>query len=45
MAAALHDQLISVRDSGQHGHYGSNPCVTAKVVQLGRRPRLHLCGS
>ncbi|MFD9700865.1 alpha/beta fold hydrolase [Lentzea sp. NPDC059081] len=31
MAARLGDQLISVRDSGRHGHYGSNPCVTAKV--------------
>ena len=27
----LGDQLISVRDSGKHGHYGSNPCVTAEV--------------
>ena len=31
MAAALGDQLISVRDSGEHGHYGSNPCVTEKI--------------
>jgi hypothetical protein len=31
MAAALGDQLISVRDSGEHGHYGSNPCVTDKI--------------
>ncbi|HWO63348.1 MAG TPA: alpha/beta fold hydrolase [Umezawaea sp.] len=31
MAARLGDQLISVRDSGKHGHYGSNPCVTAEV--------------
>ncbi|HEX6355086.1 hypothetical protein [Actinophytocola sp.] len=20
-----------MRDSGQHGHYGSNPCVTEKI--------------
>ncbi len=31
MAAALGDQLISVRDSGKHGHDGTNPCVTAKI--------------
>ena len=31
MAAALHDQLISVRDSGRHTHYGTNPCVTDRV--------------
>lgn len=31
MAAALNDQLISVRDSGEHGHYGTNPCVTARI--------------
>ncbi|MEO6088032.1 MAG: alpha/beta fold hydrolase [Umezawaea sp.] len=31
MAAKLSDQLISVRDSGQHGHYGTNACVTGKV--------------
>jgi pimeloyl-ACP methyl ester carboxylesterase len=31
MAAALGNQLISVRDSGQHGHYGSNACVTDKI--------------
>lgn len=31
MAAKLNDQLISVRDSGKHGHYGTNPCVTAKI--------------
>lgn len=31
MAATLNDQLISVRDSGRHGHYGSNTCVTAAV--------------
>jgi PAB1-binding protein PBP1 len=31
MAAALGDQLISVRDSGEHGQYGNNPCVTEKI--------------
>lgn len=31
MAARLGDQLVSVRDSGQHGHYGTNPCVTARI--------------
>ncbi|MBP2328405.1 hypothetical protein JOF56_008790 [Kibdelosporangium banguiense] len=31
MAAKLGDQLISVRDSGKHGHYGTNRCVTEKV--------------
>lgn len=31
MAGELNDQLISVRDSGQHGHYGSNQCVTDRV--------------
>jgi pimeloyl-ACP methyl ester carboxylesterase len=31
MAAKLGNQLISVRDSGVHGHYGTNRCVTEKV--------------
>ncbi|WP_051792864.1 alpha/beta fold hydrolase [Amycolatopsis jejuensis] len=31
MAATLADQLISVRDSGSHGHYGTNKCVTERV--------------
>ena len=31
MADALDHQLISVRDSGEHGHYGTNPCVTARI--------------
>lgn len=31
MAAALGHQLISVRDSGEHGHHGTNPCVTDKI--------------
>ncbi|GAB3460472.1 alpha/beta fold hydrolase [Actinophytocola sediminis] len=31
MAAKLGHQLISVRDSGLHGHYGANPCVTEAV--------------
>jgi pimeloyl-ACP methyl ester carboxylesterase len=31
MAAKLGDQLISVRDSGMHGHYGANTCVTDKI--------------
>ncbi|NOL43215.1 alpha/beta fold hydrolase [Kribbella sandramycini] len=31
MAAALNNNLISVRDEGSHGQYGTNPCVTKKV--------------
>ncbi|MBK1783855.1 alpha/beta hydrolase [Prauserella cavernicola] len=31
MADTLGNHLISVRDSGGHGHYGSNPCVTERV--------------
>ncbi|SMD27404.1 alpha/beta hydrolase [Kibdelosporangium aridum] len=31
MAAELGSQLISVRDSGPHDHYGSNQCVTDKI--------------
>lgn len=31
MADALGNHLISVRDSGEHGHYGTNKCVTQRV--------------
>ncbi|MFK4088164.1 alpha/beta fold hydrolase [Kribbella sp. NPDC020789] len=31
MAAALGNQLISVRDEGSHGQYGGNPCATEKI--------------
>lgn len=31
MAKALDHRLISVRDSGTHGHYGLTECVTARV--------------
>ncbi|RJQ69425.1 alpha/beta fold hydrolase [Pseudonocardiaceae bacterium YIM PH 21723] len=31
MAHTLGDNLISVRNEGVHGHYGSNTCVTALV--------------
>ncbi|OZM71510.1 alpha/beta hydrolase [Amycolatopsis antarctica] len=31
MAAKLGHQLISVRDSGAHGHFGTNACVTERV--------------
>nr|CEL21911.1 probable exported protease [Kibdelosporangium sp. MJ126-NF4]CTQ92691.1 probable exported protease [EC:3.4.-.-] [Kibdelosporangium sp. MJ126-NF4] len=31
MASKLNNQLISVRDSGEHGHYGNNKCVTKTI--------------
>ncbi|TDD59613.1 alpha/beta fold hydrolase [Kribbella antibiotica] len=31
MAAALNNNLISVKDEGSHGQYGSNPCATQKI--------------
>jgi TAP-like protein len=31
MAATLDNPLISVRDSGIHGQYGTNRCVTDRV--------------
>jgi pimeloyl-ACP methyl ester carboxylesterase len=31
MAAALNNHLISIRDDGNHGHYGNNECVTERI--------------
>jgi hypothetical protein len=31
MADELNNQLVSARDSGSYGHYGSNACVTDLV--------------